>query len=333
MISVAARAHREQYASCSDRAGQSQRESVVTYSIVARDDATGDLGAVVQSCVFGVGSLVAWARPGIGAVATQAIAEPAYGPWCLDQLAAGDTAPEALAKAQSRDPMRELRQVGVASADRSVAAVTGDLCIDHAGQLVGDGFVVVANMVATSDVVPAMASAFAGTSGPLARRLLAGLEAGENAGGDARGRMSAALLVVDGTAPSQTAAGIVVDVRVDRSDDPIGDLVRLVDAADAFAVFNQAVEQLGVGDPAAALERVNDALGILPDDGNLRFARSGALLALGATEEARAELRSLVAERSSWAVILRSFVEKGLINLPAGVSIGTLLGQEPQLPY
>jgi uncharacterized Ntn-hydrolase superfamily protein len=169
--------------------------------------------------------------------------------------------------------------------------MTGDLCIDHAGQVVGDGFVVVANMVATTEVLPAMASAFAGSSGPLARRLLAGLEAGESAGGDARGRMSAALLVVDGTAPSQTAAGTVVDVRVDLSDDPIADLLRLVDAADAFTAFNQAVEQLGVGDPAAALERVNDALRILPDDGNLRFARSGALLQLGATEDATAALR------------------------------------------
>src|SRR2546423_917611 len=137
--------------------------------------------------MFAVGPVVPWARPGVGAVVTQAIAEPAYGPWCLDELTAGRAASEALAEAQSRDPMVGLRQVGVVSANHSVAAMTGDLCIDHAGHVVGDGFVAVANMAATADVWPAMASAFMGTSGRLARRLLAGLAAGEEAGGDARG--------------------------------------------------------------------------------------------------------------------------------------------------
>jgi uncharacterized Ntn-hydrolase superfamily protein len=298
----------------------------VTYSIVARDEFTGELGVAVQSCMFAIGSVVPWAQPGVGAVATQAIVEPAYGPRCLERLAAGATANEALGLAQAVDPAVVLRQVGVVSADASVAAATGDLCIDHAGQTLGDGFVAVANMMAAPAAWTAMASAFAESSGPLARRLLAALVAGEKAGGDARGCMSAALLVVDGDAPTQPAEGKLVDLRVDRSDDPIGDLGRLLDAADAFTAFDQAVDQLIGGDSSGALQRIDAALLILPGDANLRFARSGALMALGATDEATAELRSLIDEQPTWEVIVRSFVAKGLIPLPEGSSIDTILG-------
>lgn len=152
--------------------------SALTYSIVARDALSGDLGVAVQTCMFAVGSTVPWPRPGIGAVATQAITEAAYGPRCLDRLALGATATEALAAAQAADPMPALRQVGVVSSDGSVAVTTGELCIDHAGEFAGDGFVVQANMMSTPDVWPAMASTFAGSSGALAHRLLAALKAG-----------------------------------------------------------------------------------------------------------------------------------------------------------
>jgi uncharacterized Ntn-hydrolase superfamily protein len=298
----------------------------MTYSIVARDDVTGELGVAVQTCMFAVGSSVPWARAGVGAVATQAIGEPAYGPRCLDQLAAGATAAEALTVAQAADPMVALRQVGVVSAAGTAAAVTGELCIDEAGDIVGDGFAVQANMMSTPDVWPAMAAALAASSGPLARRLLAALIAGEAAGGDARGRMSAALLVVQGSLPTEPAAGTVVDLRVDRSDDPLGELGRLLDAADAFADFNRAVDELLGGDPVSALGTVNDALGILPGEGNFRFLRVGALAGSGETDTAIAELRALVSEHPTWEVIVRSFAAKGLMTLPENLSIDTALG-------
>jgi uncharacterized Ntn-hydrolase superfamily protein len=298
----------------------------VTYSIVARDDGTGELGVAVQTAMFAVGSIVPWARPGVGAVATQAIGEPAYGPRCLDALASGKGAAEALAAAQADDPMAALRQVGVVGADASVAAATGDLCIDHAGEVVGDGFAVQANMMSTSDVWPAMASEFRRSSGPLARRLLAALVAGEAAGGDARGVMSAALIVVEGEAPSLPGAGTIVDLRVDRSRDPLGELSRLLDAGDAFAGFNRAVEQMG-GDPAAALHTIDDALVLLPDEENFRFVRAGALLASGATEAGVAELRALIADHPTWEVIVRSFASKGLVSMPEGTSIEAVFGE------
>ena len=246
----------------------------MTCSIVARDPATGQLGVGVMSCYFAVGATVPWARAGCGAVATQAFAEPAYGPRCLDAIAAGASADEALASAGAADPMPALRQVGVVAADGTTAAVTGDLCVDHAGKHHGDGYVVVANMMAAPDVWPRAASAFEATPGPLADRLLVALEAAAAAGGDARGAMSAALLVVDGD-PAGPSAGKRVDVRVDASADPIGDLRRLLDAAHAYATFDQAAQELWAGHPDAALALVDGALDTLPDDVNLRFLRAG----------------------------------------------------------
>lgn len=297
----------------------------MTYSIVARDAETGEVGVAVQTCMFAVGSIVPWARPGVGAVATQAIAEPAYGPWCLDHLATGASAVDALAAAQSADPMSVLRQVGVVGVDGTAAAATGELCIDHAGHLVGDGFAVQANMMSTHEVWPAMADAFTASSGPLAQRLLATLVAAEDAGGDARGRMAAALIVVEGSLPTQPAAGTIVDLRVDRSDDPLGDLAQLLVAADAFRGFNRAVDQLVGGDPASALATIDGALELLPEEANMRFLRTGALASSGKTDAAVTELRALVAERPTWEIVVRSMVAKGLIAFPGDLSIDDAL--------
>ena len=298
----------------------------MTYSIVARDPATGELGVAVQSCYLGAGSIVPWARPGVGAVASQAIAERAYSPRCLGALAAGASAAAALAEARAADPGAELRQVGVVGADGSTAVVTGGLCIDHAGDVTGDGWTAQANMMSTPDVWGAMGAAYEQASGPLARRLLATLAAGEAAGGDARGRMAAGLVVVEATVPEAPGGGVVVDLRVDRSDDPLGDLARLLDAHDAFAGFDAAAERLFGGDPAGALATIDGALATLPGEENLRLIRAGALLASGATDEGVAEIRSLVADRPTWEVIVRSFAGNGLVAIPPGVSLDDLFG-------
>ena len=211
----------------------------MTCSIVARDPATGQLGVGVMSCYFAVGATVPWARAGCGAVATQAFAEPAYGPRCLDTMATGATADEALASAGAADPMPALRQVGVVAADGTTAAVTGDLCVDHAGKHHGDGYVVVANMMAAPDV-------WADAPRRRSRRRPARSRTGSwwhsrrlRPPAATRGAMSASLLVVDGD-PTGPSAGQRVDVRVDASADPIGDLRRLLDAAHAYATFDQA---------------------------------------------------------------------------------------------
>jgi uncharacterized Ntn-hydrolase superfamily protein len=295
----------------------------MTFSIVAH--AGGEVGVAVQTAMFGVGAIVPWARAGVGAVATQAFSEPAYGPRCLDALAAGHTASEALAAAAAEDPLPMLRQVGVVGVDGSVAASTGSWCVDHAGDVQGDGFTVQANMVASPEVWTAMAGAFRDTDGPLARRLLAALVAGQDAGGDARGEMSAALLVVNDVLPAQPGAGVVVDVRVDRAAAPIEDLTRLLDAADAYASFNRAVELLTSGQGDEALAAIDRALTVLPGEENLRFVRVGALVATGQTTAGVAEARALLAGRPTWEVIVRSFADKGMLGpLPEGTTVDDL---------
>jgi uncharacterized Ntn-hydrolase superfamily protein len=188
----------------------------------------------------------------------------------------------------------------------------------------GDGFSAQANMMSTPDVWGAMAAAFEQSTGPLAHRLLAALDAGEAAGGDARGRMSAALLVVEGHPPELPGAGIVVDLRVDRSPDPLGELAALLDVADAYAACKRAEEQLVGGDAAAALATIDRALETLPGEQNLRLVRAGALLGCGAVDAGSTEVRSLVAERPTWEIIVRSFASKGLIPEPGGVPIDSL---------
>jgi uncharacterized Ntn-hydrolase superfamily protein len=309
----------------------------MTYSIVARDPQTGLLGVAVQTAMFAVGSTVPWARAGVGAVATQAMAEPAYGTRCLDALQAGASAQAALDQAMTADQAALLRQVAVVDANGSAAAFTGEWCIDQAGHIVGDGFAAQANMMASPDVWPAMAAAYgsaapmpeAGSSGldggdrandeaawSFGRRLLAVLEAGQAAGGDARGVMSAALIIVAGQR-AEPWAGRLVDLRTDRGDDPLGQLRRLLDAAEAYARFGSAVDALVGGDARAALDAADRGLVLLPGEENLRFIRSGALLAAGDEEAGRAVLRALIDDRPSWAVVVRGFAAKGLLTLPA----------------
>jgi uncharacterized Ntn-hydrolase superfamily protein len=288
----------------------------VTYSIVARDPETGQLGVAVQSCWFSVGSVVTWAEPGVGAVATQAMAERAYGPRCLAALRTGD-ATSALAAAIDLDDTPELRQVAVVGADGSVAAHTGSQCIQPAGHVVGDGFSAQANLMANDGVWDALADGYLSASGALSHRLLAGLDAAQAAGGDARGVMSAALLVVDDT-------DVVVELRVEHHDGPLGELRRLLTVQEAFALLERAENEMVDGDPADALAHCDEALRLVPGDENARFTRAGVLLLGGQVDAGRAEIRGLVADNPSWEVAIRGFAALDLVPLPDGLTVDDL---------
>jgi len=298
----------------------------MTYSIVARDPESGRLGVAVQTCWFAVGALVPWAVAGVGAVATQAMVEVSYGPKCLDRLGAGAGAGRALDEVKAEDDGSAVRQVAVVDASGSAAAHTGELCIDHAGHHVGAGYSVQANMMASPDVWPAMAEAYEAATGPFPERLLAALVAAEGAGGDARGTMSAAVLVVDGERHDHRWEGIVVDVRVDHDDRPLDQIGRLLRAADAFDHCDRAEQELFGGDPAAALGEVDLALDLLPGDENARFLRAAALLVSARPEVGVSELRALIAARPSWAVVVRSFARTGQLPLPDGVTVHDITG-------
>ena len=235
---------------------------LVTYSIVARDPDTRELGVAVQSRAFNAGAACAWAKAGVGAVATQAFTERRYGPRGLGLLAEGRDPRAALDELVAADPGRATRQVAFLDANGETAAHTGESCIPHAGHLSEANVSVQGNMLRSSDVWPAMAEAFDTTSGPLAVRLLAVLDAAEAAGGDWRGRQAAALVVVAGERDEQPSVDRVFDLRVDDDDEPLRELRRLHRLAAAYRRRNRIDE---TSDPdeerAAALEA-----GMRPDE-------------------------------------------------------------------
>jgi uncharacterized Ntn-hydrolase superfamily protein len=297
----------------------------VTYSIVARDAATGQLGVAAQSCYFALGSVLPWARAGVGAVATQSMVDPGYGPRCLDLLADGVAAADALARVREADEGRDVRQVGLVSAAGEVASFTGSFCIDHVGHAAGDGYSAQANMMAGDGVCEAMAAAFETTTGSLATRLLAALVAAESRGGDARGQMSAALIVVEGTRHEHPWQGVLTDVRVDHHEDPLDELARLVRVAEAYHLCDVAEEALVQGDVTGALAGSEAGLALLPGEGNLLLSHIGALIGVGRIDEASAEVRALVASRPSWEGVLRALIDRGFVPMPEGLTLDLLL--------
>jgi uncharacterized Ntn-hydrolase superfamily protein len=239
-----------------------------TYSIVARDPSTGELGVAVQSHWFAVGSVVAWARPGVGAAATQSVAEVAHGPNALDQLEGGLDPQSAIAAVLRDDALARYRQLGLVDARGRVAAHTGDGCIAHAGDTAGEDFSAQANMMANGTVPDAMATAYRRSTGDLADRLLAALDAGEAAGGDVRGRQSAALLVVPASGEGWRTR---FDVRVEDHDDPLSELRRLLRLARAYEMAGRADELVAEGAHAEAAKRYLEAAGLAPEVDELTF--------------------------------------------------------------
>ncbi len=242
----------------------------MTFTIVARDAVSGALGVAAETRYFAVGETVPWARPGIGAVATQALTEPAHGPRVLDLLTSGASATEALAAVLAVDPAPELRQVGVVDTAGRVAAHTGSRCIRYAEHLIEADHVTMANLGSEPGIPAAMSRAFAASSGSLARRMLAALQAGDAAGGDLRGRQSASLLVVSGNAEDPPWSSLV-DVRVDDHDEPIGEIARLLHLQEAYGRLSRGLNHLFVGHVEEARAEIDAALRLVPDNPQVRF--------------------------------------------------------------
>ena len=203
---------------------------VATYSIAACDLAAGQWGVAVQSKFLAVGSVVPWAEPGAGAIATQSYANPRYGPEGLALLRQGRSAQEAVDELTAADDGRAQRQVGVVDAKGGAATFTGEECHDWAGGRTGDGYAAQGNILVSADTVDALAETFEATSGPLAQRLLASLAAGQAAGGDRRGQQSAALLVVERDGGYAMLSDTLVDLRIDDHERPVEELQRLYEA-------------------------------------------------------------------------------------------------------
>ena len=250
-----------------------------TFSIVAFDPATGQLGAAVQSHWFSVGGSVIWAEPGVGAVATQSFIEVSYGPNGLAAMRDGDSAPDALRKLLAKDEHTNVRQVGMVDAQGRVAVHTGDKAIDAHCEIAGDHFTVQANMMANPSICPAMKSAFEAAKGDLAERMMVALEAAQVAGGDVRGKQSAAILVVAGEKGVPTWKGKVFDLRVEDSREPIIELRRLLGVARTYRKMTEGDDLMTVNKVEEALAAYSAAEKMSPDNDEAVFWHAATLAA------------------------------------------------------
>lgn len=284
-----------------------------TFSIVARDSQTGEMGVAVQSHYFSVGSVAPWAEAGTGAVATQALAEVSYGPLGLDLMRAGKSAHQALAALLATDEQRDLRQVSIVDAQGRVATHTGSRCVADAGHKLGESFSVQANMMTNPSVWPAMASAYRGASGDLAERLLVSLEAGQAAGGDIRGRQSASILLVDGVSTGRPWEDTVMDLRVEDHPEPIRELRRLVHLHRAYQHMDQGDVLMGADDIEGALREYSAASAMVPESEELPFWHAVTLADLGRVDEALPIFRDVFARNDAWATLVERLPGAGMM--------------------
>jgi len=280
----------------------------MTYSIVARDPATGSFGVAAQSHWFNVAQPVAWVRYGVGAVATQASADPSYGWRGLALMADGVNPATALRDLSEADEGREQRQVAMMNASGVVAARTGEQCIAHAGHVTGDGWSVQGNLLATPSVVEAMAAGYEASRGPLATRMLGALEAAERAGGDLRGRQSAVIRIVSGSAESGPGADESIDLRVCDHADPLGEMRRLVLVDEAYREMERGHAAIDDDRPADALGHFDTAVGPGHEE-ELEFWRAIGLVRLGRVDEAVDSFGRLVSEQPMYAELLNRVAE------------------------
>lgn len=288
---------------------------VATYSIVARDVATGEMGVAVQSHWFSVGPIVPWAEAGVGAVATQSLVDPAYGPKGLALMGEGVSAPEALARLVEADEGRAVRQVAMVDAAGRVATHTGERCIAFAGH-VTDGehqFSVQANMMANDTIWPAMAAAFVAAEGDLADRLIAALEAADEAGGDVRGRQSAAIVVVNAEATGKAWVDRKFDLRVEDHPTPVEELKRLVRLQRAYLHMNAGDAAIEKEDWELALAEYAAAEKLAPHIVEIPFWQAVSLVSAGREADALPIFESVFARERVWVELVPRLVKSGLM--------------------
>ncbi len=286
---------------------------VHTFSIVARDPETGELGVAVQSHWFSVGSIVPWAEAGVGAVATQSFVDPSYGKLGLDLMRAGRNAPDALKALLAGDEGRDVRQVAMIDAQGNVDAWTGSKDVPAAGHIVGKNFSVQANLMLNEKVWPAMSRAFEETKGDLAERMLAALDAAQAAGGDIRGRQSAALIVVTGKPTGKPWADKIFDLRVDDSPEPLKELRRLVTLQRAYNHMNAGDLAVEKKDNEGALREYSAAERLVPDSAEMIYWHAVALVNMGRAGDALPLFRKVFAMDQNWATLTPRLSKVGLL--------------------
>ena len=285
-----------------------------TFSIVARDPSTGEMGAAVQSHWFSTGSVVTWAEPGVGAVATQSMAEISYGPLGLYHMGQSKPPKLVLDSLLQKDENPEVRQVAMLDVKGNVAVHTGSRCIAEAGHEIGEQFSVQANMMLKPTVWGAMAAAYQSATGCLAERMLAALDAAQNEGGDIRGKQSAALLVVSGERTPQPWKGILVDLRVEDHPEPLTELRRLYHIQRAYENMNRGDDLLSQGRTEEAFQAYDQAVRLAPGLIELPFWQAVTLIETGREDQALPILQQVFRQEPNWKLLIERLPSAGLLR-------------------
>ncbi len=287
-----------------------------TYSIVARDPKTGEMGVGVQSHYFSVGSIVSWGESGIGVVATQSLVNASFGLRGLELLKQGKSPKEALDFLISEDEGRDVRQVAILDAQGRVAAHTGSKCIIHAGHIEGDNFSVQANMMLTDKVWSAMAKSFeSNVNLPLAERIVKTMEAAETVGGDIRGKQSAAILIVGGKVAKNKWEDKIIDLRVEDHEEPVHELERLLKLYRAYKHMDEGDLAIEQNDMEKALKEYDSALNMFPDSSEMKFWTAVSLANNQKLKEASILFKAIFKKDNNWRLLTERLPESGLLNL------------------
>ena len=292
---------------------------VHTYSIVARDPDSGQLGVAVQSHWFSVGSLVPWAQAGVGAIATQSFVEVRYGVSGLELMASGLDARRTLDALLAADANPGVRQVAMIDDSGQTATHTGENCIEYASHLAGENFSVQANLMIKPGVPQAMAQAFQQASGSLAERMLTALEAAQATGGDLRGKQSAAILVVSGKASGRSWQDRLVDLHVEDNPQPLAELRRLLTLNTAYEHMNRGDHALENGDIEAALAEYGRAEALQPDNLEMKFWHAVSLVNAGRVDAAIPLFATIFRGGAQWRELVPRLARAGLLQADAAV--------------
>lgn len=287
-----------------------------TFSIVCRDEATGEIGVAVQSHWFSVGTAVSWAEAGVGAVATQSFTNKSFGIRGLALLKSGLTAQQALDSLLKDDEGREVRQVAIIDVNGNVAVHTGKSCIDYAGHTKGENYSVQSNMMLTDKVPGAMSAAFQNSKGkPLAERMLLSLEAAQKAGGDIRGRQSAAMIVVPGKSSGKPWDERTLDLRVDDHPTPINELRRLYNVHLAYQHMNNGDLAVEKNDMTTAMNEYNAAMKMFPQNLEMQYWTAITLANNKQVDKALPLLKKVFGKEPNWKELTRRLPKVKLLTV------------------
>ncbi|MDF1612966.1 MAG: DUF1028 domain-containing protein [Stygiobacter sp.] len=286
-----------------------------TYSIVAIDPETGDMGVAVQSHWFSVGTIVSWGEAGVGVIATQSFVNASFGPHGLELLKSGLTAKEVLDKLISEDEGREFRQLAILDAKGNVAAFTGKNCIQPAGHITGKGYSVQANLMMNDKVWPAMSKAFENSKGSFAERILDALDAAQKVGGDIRGKQSAALLIVRAKSTGKVWEDRLIDLRVDDSNEPLKELRRLYKVHQAYQHMNNGDLAVEKNDMNKAMQEYSTAMKMFPENLEMKFWTAVALANKGNLEKALPMFKEIFKKDKNWKTLTPRLIPNGLLTV------------------